>query len=364
MTLSSNRVSFLGSVSFGWLHERGGFAFDEPYFMDPRVHLERERIIHEFVAKTFPRDPIYNIEAHLVQVEGRQRPVALVGPLQPNLILGASVGARFVFYGDKDPDITPTPLADLHDVAPLWNIDWAGTWPISQFLDQIHEMREALGETHTIVPPYCWDTTGRATIHGIITTAQKLMGERIFLELTDNPGFVNEFFAWITDAYVKQIHLCAEASGLTITGLHIGDCSLCMVGPDPFIEFVLPHVSRLSHQFGPVRFHSCGFSDPLLEAFAAIENLKTLNVGSNTSVRKIRERFGPIRIDLLPETKLLTLGTPDDMDAWVRRTIAENGEGELEFQGHLDFAQPDANCLQINRTLEVLGVTCERTRIY
>jgi len=364
MALSSNRVSFLGSVSFGWLHERGGFTFDEPYFMDPWVHLERERVIHAFVAEAFPREPIYNIEAHLVQVQGRQRPVALVGPLQPNLILGATVGAQFVFYGDKDPDITPTPLADIRDVDPLWNINWADTWPLSQFLDQIHELRETLAETHTIVPPYCWDTTGRATIHGIITTAQKLMGERIFLELTDNPGFVNEFFAWIADAYVKQIRLCAEAAGMTITGLHIGDCSLCMVGPDPFSEFVLPHVNRLSRQLGPVRFHSCGYSDHLLEAFSTIDNLNIINVGSNTSVRKIRERFGPIRIDLLPDTKLLTLGTPEDMDTWVRRTIAENAEGELEFQGHLDFAQPDANCLQINRTLEAMGITCERAGIY
>lgn len=157
MSLSSNRISFLGSVSFGWIHAHGRFAFDESYFLDPMVHLEREQAIHEFVAKTFPNDPIYNVEAHLVQIQGRQRPVALVGPLQPNLILGACVGAKFVFYGDKDPDITQTPLIDLSDVGPLWNIDWAKTWPTSQFLDQIHELHAKIGDTHTIVPPFFWD---------------------------------------------------------------------------------------------------------------------------------------------------------------------------------------------------------------
>jgi len=364
MNTASNRVSFLGSVSFGWIHAHGGFAFDEPYFLDPMVHLEREQAIHEFVAKMFPDDPIYNVEAHLVQIQGRQKPVALVGAIQPNLILGVCVGAQFVFYGDKDPDITQSPLADLRDVSPLWNIDWADTWPTGQFLDQIHDTRTKVGDTHTIVPPFFWDTSGRVTIHGILTTAQKLLGERIFLELMDNPSFVSEFFAWITDAYIKQVRLCADAAGMKINGIHIGDCSLCMVGPDPFVEFVLPHVNKLAAEFGPVRFHSCGRVDHLLEGFSLIDNLHIINVGSDTTVAKIRDRFPLTRIDLTPETKLLTKGTTDDIDAWVRRIVAENGEGELEIQGHLDYAQPQANCLQINRTLQAMGITCERIRIY
>ena len=364
MTAPVDSISFLGSVSFGWLHKRGGFVFDEAYFLDPRVHLERERQIHAFVEGEFSEDPVYNLEAHLVQIEGRTQPVALVGPLQPNLILGAAAGAKFVFYGDRDADITPTPLADLRSVDELAGRDWAGTWPLSEFLEQIHALRESLGRTHRVIPPYFWDTTGRATIHGILTTAQKLMGERIFIEMTDNPSFVHEFFTWITDTYIAQIRMFAEAAGMTITGLHIGDCSLCMVGPDQFTEFVLPHVNRLAREFGPLRFHSCGKVDHLLEAFKAVEGLGILNLGSGTSVRKMRDLFGRVRIDLSPDVKLLTYGTPRDVDAWVRRTVDENGGGRLEFQDHLDLNQPVDNCLQMVRTLRELGVVCKRVPIF
>lgn len=361
---ASGPVTVLGSVSFGWLHAQAGFVFDEPFFMDPVVRLEREARMRAFVAERFPAWPIYPIEAHLVQPEGRRRPVALVGGIQPNLILGAAVGAAFVFYADKDPDITPAPLADLPSVDALREIDWPNTWPVSLFLEQIRATRAALGPAFNVVPPYFWDATGRATTHGLITTAQKLMGERVFVEMLEDPPFVHEFLAWIVDAYAELIRLFADAAGLAVTGLHTGDCSVCMIGPAQFDEFVVPHLNALSRQVGPVRLHSCGQSNHLMEVFARVDRLARLNVGSGTSVAKIRGRFGPVPIDLIPDTQLLTFGTPADVDAWVRRSIAENAGGELQFQYHLDLGQPEENCLQIHRTLADLGIESPRETVF
>jgi hypothetical protein len=362
--MSNARISALGSVSFGWLHQQGGFVFDEPFFLEPRKRLETERRIHAFVAKRFPFFPVYNIEAHLVQVAGRQRPVILVGGLQPNLILGAAVGAEFVFYGDKDPDITPTPLADRPNLDGLRDLDWASMWPVSAFLEQVRSAREEWGSEFAIIPPFFWDTTGRATVHGIVTTAQKLVGERLFLEMADGSPFVRELFQWIADSYATLIHLFADAAGMPITGLHVGDCSLCMVGPGPFKELVLPPLNELIRRTGPVRLHSCGFSNHLLDAFRGVEHLAALNVGSGTSVAKIRERFKSIPVDLLPPVELVTTGTPEAMDEWVRRSVEENGEGELELQYHLDLGQPEETCFQIHRTLDSLGYSDRRMTIH
>jgi hypothetical protein len=199
---------------------------------------------------------------------------------------------------------------------------------------------------------------------GIVTTAQKLIGERIFLEMADKSGFVEDLFRWIVDSYAALIELFAEAAGTQITGLHTGDCSLCMVGPDQFAEFVLPHVNELGRRVGPLRLHSCGQSDHLLDVFQDVTNLASLNVGSNTSVARIRNRFGPMRIDLIPDIPLLCSGTPEEVDAWVRQSCEENGDGELQIQYHLDVEQPEANCLQIHRTLETLGYATPRAEIH
>ena len=114
--MMEEQISVLGSVSFNWLKEHGAADCDERFFMEPRVRLERERLANQIAARHFPNDPFYNFEACLVQAEGRRRPVALVGGLQPNLILGAAVGAKFVFFPEKDPDITNTPLKDIQNL--------------------------------------------------------------------------------------------------------------------------------------------------------------------------------------------------------------------------------------------------------
>ena len=367
--MTSERVSLLGSVSYAWLHEHGGLRFDEPFFLDPLRRIEQERAAADLVARRFPDDPIYNFEACLVQAEGRRRPVVLIGGIQPNLILGAALGARFAFYGDKDPDITSAPLAELTSVEALRRVHWEHIWPIDLLLKQVRKARVSLSDRYVVVPPFFWDTTGRATTHGILTTAQKLLGERVFIDILDRPGFAHDFFAWIADAYACLIRLFADAADMAITGLHTGDCSACMLGPDAYAEFVVPATNRLIAQvLGPtprgVRLHSCGLSDHLLDVFAEIQGLTCLNVGSNTDITQARRRFGDMRIDLLPDTQLLTARAPADVDAWVRRTVEANGPGRLEFHFHLDAGQPEANCLQIAHTLRDLGIACRRERVY
>lgn len=91
---SENPITVLNSVSFGWLYEHGGFGFGERFFLNPQVRLDQERRMGAFVAGRFPDEPIYSFEAHLVRVEGRRRPVALVGGIQPNLILGGIKGIK------------------------------------------------------------------------------------------------------------------------------------------------------------------------------------------------------------------------------------------------------------------------------
>jgi hypothetical protein len=155
-------------------------------FSGPAARRKRERDVHAFVAARFPAYPLYNIEAHLVQVAGRQQPVVLVGGLQPNLILGAAVGPSSFSTATKTPTSRPRLWPTCANSIDSGRSTGGGRGPINLFLDQIHAARHRWGDEAVIVPPFFWDTTGRATIHGIVTTAQKLIGERVFLEIADH----------------------------------------------------------------------------------------------------------------------------------------------------------------------------------
>ncbi len=131
-----------------------------------------------------------------------------------------------------------------------------------------------------------------------------------------------------------------------------------MLRPAHHERFIIPYTSRLGRELGSVRFHSCGRSDHLLAAIAQIENLGSLDTGSNTSVAALRARFGAdFRIDLAPPVKLLLEGVERaGVVAWLECTLAENAGGPLHIGFHLEPGYSVANCLASHDELRLRDV--------
>ena len=89
-----------------------------------------------------------------------------------------------------------------------------------------------------------------------------------------------------------------------------------------------------------------------------IENLGSLDTGSNTSVAAIRARFGAdFRIDLAPPVELLLEGVDRaGVVDWLEWTLAENGGGPLHIGFHLEPGYSVANCQSIHDELRLRGV--------
>ena len=116
-------ISIEASVSKGWLHQNGGFNFDNRYYMDPVYRWEQDTRIHEFVKQKFPGYAIYNMEANLLQAKYVRDNHVLVGAIQPNMILATILGAEFSFFEDKDADVAGKPLENISVKEELPSID-------------------------------------------------------------------------------------------------------------------------------------------------------------------------------------------------------------------------------------------------
>jgi hypothetical protein len=111
-----------------------------------------------------------------------------------------------------------------------------------------------------------------------------------------------------------------------------------MVSPALVEQFVVPATSRIGRALGPVRLHSCGSSTHLLEAFAGIENLCSLDLGGETSIAKAREIFGrAMWISVAPLPGDMSAESAGAILEWARRVLAENDGGHLEYVYHLDL---------------------------
>jgi hypothetical protein len=351
------------SVSKGWLHKEGNFSFPEEYYFDPLFRWERDRAADLFVANRFPDLPIYNMESNLVQAEYFEPNQILIGGIQPNMLLGMAVGAQLTAYYDKDADIDSKPFETFNSVADL---------PDPKSLLQSETMRLFDSQLEAIkkdrpdldpIPPFFWDSSGRACIHGPVTTAQKLFGENVFMMILDDPKGFAEIMSWITEVYIILIKHYSSLADLSISSIHIGECSGAMIGPEQFSNAITPSIDKLAEEFNSVRIHSCGHSDHLIEPFSKITNLAIIDTGTGTSVAKIRSAMGnAFEINIAPPVECLTKAANEDsMTAWLDETMEQNARGPLSILFHIEPDYSMERCLQVFEYLKDRGASVSRT---
>ena len=345
-------ITLSGTLSKAWLHEALGVAFDRDYYFDPvRRHAIDSRC-NEYAVREFPGMGLFYSESNLGRLRFWDPAQVLVGGIQPNMILGMLLGADFLPAVDRDADITRGCLAGC-DPAELPSPESLPDHDVARLFDrQIAQIRDADDPSRQPIPPFFWDASGRAAIHGVLTSAQKLCGETVFMDMITVPQRCRRIMEWIADAYIVLCRHFAVRAGVTIADVHVGECSCCMVGPELVEEFVVPVTSKIGQALGPVRLHSCGPSTHLLDVFARIENLGSLDLGGETSVSKARAILGfqmPISIAPLP-ADMSAESTAPILD-WARRILAENGGGELEIVYHLE---PGYNLEAIRALTDVL----------
>jgi hypothetical protein len=330
-------IVITGTLSKAWMAEVLGVRFDRDYYFDPAKRNAIDCKCNEYAAERFGDMRLFYSESNLGQIDYWDKSQVLIGGIQPNMILGMLLGADFVAQDDKDADITPHCLTgkdvgDLPEPESLLDHQL-----IKLFDEQIRRVQDDSAGQLRVIPPFFWDLSGRAAIHGVMTSAQKFVGEAIFMDMMSRPQACLGIMHWIAEAYVVLCRHFSQAADLPISQVHVGECSSCMVGPELIERFVVPATSEIGRKLGPIRLHSCGPSTNHLEAFSKIDNLQSLDLGGDSSISRARELFGG-------EMLISVAPLPQDMSAedavqilhWAERILEENDNGNLEYVYHLE----------------------------
>ena len=244
------------SVSKAFMAEVLGVSFDRAYYFDPWLRREVDAHCHQYVDGALNDLDVFYTESNLGRRAWFDRNHVLVGGIQPNLILGMLLGAEFIPARCGDADISPACWAQR----PIEELPPPDTLPdhplIRQFDDQIRAVRRE--GSLTPVPPFFWDASGRAAVHGALTTAHKFLGDLFFMDLLVEPERVRRVMEWITAANIVLVRHYADLCGIEIQRVHVGECSSCMVGRGPWGAFVVPTLQRIGSELGLVRLHSSG----------------------------------------------------------------------------------------------------------
>jgi hypothetical protein len=329
------RVS--GTLSKAWMAGALGVRFDRDYYFDPDKRFAIDTLCNEYAGEHFPGMRLSYSESNLGQIDYWDKDQIQIGGIQPNMILGMLLGADFIPQDDKDADITPRCAAGK-EPSDLPSPESLLDHSLIRLLDeQICLVQSDSLKQLRPIPPFFWDTSGRATIHGAMTSAQKLMGETIFVDMMTKPQRCLETMHWIAEAYVVLCRHFSQMARLPITGVHVGECASCMVSPELIEQFVAPVTSKIGEKLGPIRLHSCGPSTNHLEAFSKIANLRCLDVGGETSIGRAREIFGKeMLISVAPLPRDMSATSTDPLLCWAKRILEENDDGNLEYAYHLE----------------------------
>jgi hypothetical protein len=338
------------SVSKAFLAHTLKIAFDRAYYFDPERRRAIDACCHDYVCRHLAEIGAFYTESNLGRKEHFRRDQILVGGIQPNMILGMLLGAEFIPNADGDADISANcwagkPLSDLPPAATLLAHPL-----IRDFDEQIRQARR--DGTWTPVPPFFWDTSGRAAVHGALTTAQKFLGETVLMELITDPERVRQVMAWITDANIALVRHYAQMCDITVTSVHVGECSSCTLGPAEWEDFVVPTLEHIGRELAPVRLHSCGPSNHILTAASRIKGLCSLDIGGETSIAKVRQLLGKnFPVSIAPPVKLLAAGDLPALMQWTTNVLTENQEGKLAILYHLEPQYPLATLRQWHKSL-------------
>jgi hypothetical protein len=312
-------------------------TFDRDYYFNPDRRYAIDSLCNEYAAEQFPGMRLFYSESNLGQVDYWDKSQILIGGIQPNMILGMLLGAEFVPNESFDADITPGCLVGK-DTGELPAPESLLDHELVRLLDeQIRRVRKDRRRRLRAVPPFFWDVSGRATIHGAMTSAQKFFGEAFLVEMLTEPGRCLEIMHWIGEAFVVLCRHFSQTADLPIAEVHVGECSCCMVNPELVERMVVPVTSEIGRQIGPVRLHSCGPSTNHLRAFSKITNLSSLDLGGDTSIRRAREIFGgELPISVAPMPHALSAGSTEPILSWAERVWQENDGGILKYVYHLE----------------------------
>ena len=330
-------ITISGTLSKGWIAKALGVRFNRDYYFDPDRRYTVDCECNEYAAAQFPSMRLFYSESNLGQIDYWDNNQIQIGGIQPNMILGMLLGADFVPHDRYDADITPGCLLgkNVDELPPPESL--LDHELIKLFGEQIRRVHNDSQKQLRPIPPFFWDASGRAAIHGVMTSAQKFLGEAFFMTMMTEPRQCLEIMDWIADAFIILCRHFSDIADLPMTSVHVGECSSCMVSPELIKKFVVPVTSRIGEKLGPVRLHSCGPSTNHLQAFSKIANLHSLDLGGETSTKKARQIFGKdMLISIAPLPQDMSAESTEPIVSWAERIVEENDGGNLAFVYHFE----------------------------
>ena len=325
-------VSINPHLCLAFVHEHTGVKFNERYFNDPEYRHEQDIIINRRLYDYFSQ--------HWPEFASNyaQEPGYMVGSTAAYITIAALFGSEIRYFDDFHPDCTPDPLDWVTDLDQLRVPDIADTWPVSRYLEQYTGLVEKYGrervsftgfESRAIHFPHLQGLT----MHSPLTTAYKLRGSQLFIDMVEQPELAQRLFSVIRDAYYQICDLLIEIAGYKSDVIFFGACFSSLVSERVWREWEMPAIVEIASHYGAlILLHSCGRSTHILKAMSELPLLLEAHLGDETDLAEARRLLPDVGFYIVPDSVAWARNPPEETRRSVEEMMVAAASGPLAFQ--------------------------------
>ncbi len=243
------------------------------------------------------------------------KPVDLLTGVYGGAVVAGMFGQSIKYYHDTWPVAKDTPLTDTQAdaLAPVNPEKCDFFRDILKQLDRIEQL------TGTI--------SGYLNFQGVINTAFRLRGEKIFVDLYDCPQRAEHIFNCVATTMIeamKTLYARQQKAGFEVEFATISNCVVNMISPDHYQKYVLPFDLKIRNEFKNFGIHNCAWLvDPYMDAYATVPSLGYIDMGMTSDLKKAKKLFPNARRNVLYTSMDMADKSPDGIAADFERIAQE-----------------------------------------
>jgi len=283
-TETDMRVS-LGFVP-GWYSNRCGIDFSEKWHKDSHYRFESLVKMKRELCQAFPMVPYWDND--------NKDDLATISGCYGAYVIPHVFGLPLIYQKDRWPMIDSNKeKLSVKDIEAL-NVDQLLKGPfIEEIFNQMDIIKNQWGKIH-----------GYLNWQGVLNNAFILRGADIFTDFYDRPAFAHHLFTLISDVMIKlalKVQKKQRESGFNINHFCVSNCTVNMVSPQIYREFLLPYDKKISKSgFERFGFHTCNWNvTPYLEEIKKLPKVGYLDMGIMSDMSRVKKAFPDSRRALI-----------------------------------------------------------------
>jgi hypothetical protein len=284
-----------------------GVTFSDIWHQDPDYRLKCHQAMTSELKSRFPGRNIGRIYD--------DKAVDLLTGVYGGAVVAGMFGQSIKYYHDTWPVAKDTPLT-VSEADALTPVDPENCVFFQDILKQLDRIEQLTG---TI--------SGYLNFQGVLNTAFRLRGEKIFVDMYDCPQRAQHIFDCVATTMIdamKTLYTRQKKAGFEVEFATISNCVVNMISPEHYQKYVLPFDLKIRYEFKNFGIHNCAWLvDPYMEAYATVPRLGYIDMGMTSDFKKAKSLFPKARRNVLYTSMDMADKSPDSIAADFERIARE-----------------------------------------